>query len=118
MKVEGRIKVIGKTQEIGSKGFKKRELVVTVPDDKFPQHIPIQFIQDKVVLLDNLQVTQYVKVDVNLTGREWVSPQGEVKYFGSIQGWKIEVQPQSEIPKPPFETAEDLAQEQPDDLPF
>ena len=118
MKVEGRIKVIGQTQEIGSNGFKKRELVVTVPDEKYPQHIPIQFIQDKVSLLDNLIVTQYVVVDVNLNGREWVSPQGEVKYFGSIQGWKIEVHPQSEIPKPPFETTENLNQEQPNDLPF
>ena len=29
MKIQGKVKVIGEVQEIGSKGFKKRELVIT-----------------------------------------------------------------------------------------
>jgi len=118
MKVEGRIKVIGQTKEIGSKGFKKRELVITIPDEKYPQHILVEFIQDKTALLNDVIVGQKITVHININGREWINPQGEAKYFNAIQGWKIEVHPQSEIPKPPFETAEDLAQEQPDDLPF
>ena len=31
-----------------------------------------------------------VKISVNHRGREWTSPTGEVKYFNSIIGWKIE----------------------------
>ena len=31
MKIQGKVKVIGEVQVIGSKGFKKRELVITVP---------------------------------------------------------------------------------------
>ena len=31
-----------------------------------------------------------MSVGINLKGREWTSPQGEVKYFNSIQGWRIE----------------------------
>jgi translation initiation factor IF-3 len=32
-----------------------------------------------------------VKVFINLRGREWTSPEGVVKYFNSIQGWKVDV---------------------------
>ena len=40
---------------------------------------------------DNLQIGQIVKVHFNLQGREWTSPQGEVKYFNTVVGWKIEL---------------------------
>jgi translation initiation factor IF-3 len=86
--VIGRIKVINATQEV-SASFKKRELVVTT-NEQYPQHILIEFAQDKCDLLDNFQEGQEVKVSINLRGREWVNPQGETKYFNQIQGWKIE----------------------------
>jgi len=86
--VIGRIKVINATQEV-SASFKKRELVVTT-NEQYPQNILIEFAQDKCNLLDNFQEGQEVKVSINLQGREWVNPQGETKYFNSIQGWKID----------------------------
>jgi len=87
MEVTGRIKVINATQEV-SASFKKRELVVTT-EEQYPQHILIEFTQDKCDILDNYQVGQNVKVGINLRGREWVNPQGETKYFNQIQGWNI-----------------------------
>ena len=54
MKIQGKVKVIGEVQVIGSKGFKKRELVITVPDEKYPQHILVEFIQDKTALLNDV----------------------------------------------------------------
>ena len=45
--------------------------------------------QDKTELLDKFQVGKGVKIGINLRGREWVNPQGETKYFNSIQGWNI-----------------------------
>ena len=53
--------------------------------------IIIQFTQSKCALLDTLQVGQKVKVHFYLQGREWTSPQGEVKYFNTVVGWKIEL---------------------------
>lgn len=87
MDVQGRIKAIGQVQEISS-SFKKREFVVTT-QEQYPQDILIEFTQDKVNLLDSFQIGTFVKVDINLRGREWVSPQGEVRYFNTIQGWRI-----------------------------
>ncbi|GAB5563662.1 MAG: DUF3127 domain-containing protein [Winogradskyella sp.] len=125
MEVQGRIKVIGETQTFGSNGFRKREIVVTT-EEQYPQHIMVEFIQDKTDLLNNYQVGQQVKININLRGREWVNPQGETKYFNSIQGWRIEaVQPAAGDgnmpPVPPteaFEPVSDLNEDDHDDLPF
>ena len=88
MEVTGTIKVIGETQTFGAKGFRKRELVITT-DEQYPQSILVEFVQDKCDLLDKFEVGKNVKIGINLRGREWVNPQGETKYFNSIQGWRI-----------------------------
>lgn len=127
MEVQGKVKMVGETQTFGSNGFRKRELVVTT-EEQYPQHIMVEFVQDKTDLLNNYAVGQNVKVSINLRGREWVNPQGETKYFNSIQGWRIENigaantgggQPLP--PMPPadsFEPATNLNSDDHDDLPF
>lgn len=123
MEVQGKIKLIGDTKQYGNNGFQKREVVVTT-EEQYPQHLLIEFVQDKCPLLDSYKVGQPVKIGINLRGREWVSPQGETKYFNSIQGWRIEnLQPQQgggqNVPPPDqFEPANDLNDEDYDDLPF
>lgn len=125
MEVIGKIKMIGTEQQV-SPTFKKRELVVTT-DEQYPQHIMIEFVQDKCQLLDNCQPGEGIKVSINLRGREWVNPQGEVKYFNSITGWRVEklvAEPTSQPSMPPmptseaFEPATDFNEEAEDDLPF
>ena len=120
MEVLGKVKVLNPTQEV-SASFKKRELVVTT-DEQYPQHILIEFAQDKCSLLDNYQVGQNVKVSINLRGREWVNPQGETKYFNSIQGWRIEkVQAEAPAAAPqmqPMSPATNSKEDEGDDLPF
>jgi hypothetical protein len=88
MEVSGNIKVINPEQQV-SPTFKKRELVVTT-EETYPQHIIIEFTQDKCDLLNSYAIGDAVKVSINLRGREWQSPQGETKYFNSVQGWRIE----------------------------
>ena len=125
MEVEGKLKVIGETKEYGSNGFRKREVVLTT-EEQYPQFLNIEFIQDKTDVVDNFNVGDQVKIGINLKGREWVSPQGETKYFNSIQGWRIEslsdADPMGEMPPVPpadaFEPATDLNEEDHDDLPF
>ena len=90
MEIQGRIKTIFATESVGQNGFQKRDLVITT-DGQYPQDIIIQFAQGNCALLDNLQIGQIVKIHFNLQGREWTSPQGEVKYFNTVVGWKIEL---------------------------
>ena len=121
MELQGKIKLIGETQSIGSNGFRKRELVLTT-EEQYPQHIMVEFVQDKTDLLNNFQVGQSIKVGINLRGREWINPQGEAKYFNSVQGWRIEslaqAAPSQIPPADQFQPAPDLTSEEPDDLPF
>ena len=125
MEIQGKIKLIGETKTFGSNGFRKREVVVTT-EEQYPQHILVEFVQDKCDLLNKHNVGETVKISINLRGREWTNPQGEVKYFNSVQGWRIESlqtdQGESGMPPVPpieaFEPAEELNEEDHDDLPF
>lgn len=90
MEVIGIIKAKFDTQVV-SERFKKRDFVLTVePGSPYPQHVSFQLVQDKVSLVDNFNIGDEVKVLFNLKGREWVSPQGETKYFNTIDAWRIE----------------------------
>lgn len=125
MEVSGKIKWLDETKTYGEKGFRKREVVITT-EERYPQHILVEFIQDNCDLLDSFQIGQNVKIGINIRGREWVNPQGETKYFNSIQGWRIDVIQDNietdipSIPPPsPFEIADDNnGDDSEDDLPF
>ncbi len=125
MEIQGKIKMIDETKTFGNNGFRKREVVITT-EEQYPQHILVEFVQDKCDLLNKHKVGETVKISINLRGREWTNPQGEVKYFNSVQGWRIEsLQPdQGDSGMPPvppieaFEPAEELNEEDHDDLPF
>ena len=124
MEIQGKIKMIDETKTYGNNGFRKREVVITT-EEQYPQHILVEFIQDRCELLNPFQVGQQVKISINLKGREWVNPQGETKYFNAIQGWRIEnvqdAPPQGMPPVPPaeaFEPVNKLNEEDYDDLPF
>ena len=124
MEVAGKIKWLDETKTYGGNGFRKREVVVTT-EEQYPQHILVEFVQDKCDLLDSFNVGQPVKIGINLRGREWINPQGEAVYFNSIQGWRVEAAqleggagvPQA-VPAANFETTTDVDDNEPDDLPF
>ncbi len=125
MEVTGRVKMVEQTKEVGSSGFRKRDIVVTT-DEQYPQHISVQFVQDKCDILDAYKVGDNVKIDINLRGREWTNPQGETVYFNTIQGWRIaKIQadaPAQGVPPIPaaqsFAPADNFKEEDHDDLPF
>jgi len=123
MNISGKVKLINETKEYGTNGFRKREIVLTT-QEQYPQNILVEFIQDRTNLLDSFNVGDLVKIDINLRGREWTNDKGEIKYFNSIQGWRIEkVEDDFESQLPPLPTKEDLnisesSDNEPDDLPF
>ncbi|QHI68113.1 DUF3127 domain-containing protein [Tichowtungia aerotolerans] len=80
----GKVKLVQDSQTFAS-GFTKREVVVTVEDGKYPQDINLEFLQDKVSLLDNVSEGQEIKVSFDIRGREYNG-----RYFNNLVGWKIE----------------------------
>lgn len=121
--VNGKLKVINDTQVISDK-FQKREFVITT-NDTYPQDVLFQLTQDRVSVIDDFSENDMVNVSFNLRGREWTSPSGEVKYFNSLDVWKIEkVAENAPSPTPPdveptsVDTAQTTVDEDEDDLPF
>jgi hypothetical protein len=89
-KLQGTIKAIGATQKVSEK-FSKRDLVVTDTSSMYPQDISFQLAQDKCEVLDRFKVGDTVEVSFNLRGREWSSPAGELKYFNTLDAWRVEL---------------------------
>ena len=127
MELQGTVKKIGETQTFAS-GFQKRELVL-LTEEQYPQPIQIDFLSDKIDLLNNVSEGENVKIGINIRGKEWTNPQGEVKYFNSITGWRIEKvssentntqapQPNTFQPPAPTTNENPFADEGDDDLPF
>ncbi len=88
-KLNGIVKVVSPTVQVSEK-FAKREFVVTDASSMYPQDIMFQLTQDKCSLADSIQVNDQIEVSFNLRGREWTSPQGEVKYFNTLEAWRID----------------------------
>jgi hypothetical protein len=109
----GKIKLIQEAKTFDS-GFTKREMVVVVEDGKYPQEINLEFVQDKVALLENLETGQEVTVTFDIRGREYNG-----RYFNNLQGWKVtaagersDTAHSSAVPMAPQAEIED------DDIPF
>lgn len=120
-KLTGKIKVI-KPTEVTGKSFSKRDFVIET-SDQYPQLVTFQITQDKCALLDNMKVGSQVEVSFNLKGREWTSPAGEVKYFNTVEAWRIDkvgsAKPAiAEGSTPPPPPSSKPINEEEDDLPF
>jgi hypothetical protein len=122
MEVVGKIKMIDVTKEVGTSGFKKRDVVVTT-DEQYPQDILVQFVQDKCDVLNGFKVGENVTIGINLKGREWMNPKAELVYFNTIQGWNIKKDTNgidaTKVPNASeFELAGNAGSDESDDLPF
>ncbi|MCO5274778.1 MAG: DUF3127 domain-containing protein [Flavobacteriales bacterium] len=122
--INGTVKLVGQTQQISEK-FSKRELVVTESSGQFPQHIPVEFTQDKTSLLDPYAPGDEVSVTCFVNGREWTRD-GVTKYFLSLRGDRIEkagaparaAAPSAAATPPPPTMADMPPANGEDDLPF
>jgi hypothetical protein len=89
MQVKGKVIVVNPTTTISEK-FSLRKFVIET-QDQYPQPIEMQVTQDKCSILDTISVGMVVEVSINLRGKSWQNPQGETKYFNTLEAWKIDV---------------------------
>lgn len=115
----GKVKLVQDPQTFAS-GFTKREIVVTVEDGKYPQDINLEFLQDKVSLLDTLSEGQEIKVFFDIRGREYNG-----RYFNNLVGWKIEgsdaavpVPAAADDDRPPIPSDSEAPSELDENIPF
>jgi hypothetical protein len=123
----GKLHTIFDTKQV-SERFTKREFVVELTDNpKYPQAVLFQLTGDRCTQLDRFKVGDEVRIDFSLRGREWRSPSGELKYFNSLDVWKVEpargarramrddLPPRDDVPPP---RDDDRGPGRDDDLPF
>ena len=89
MEITGKLVEIFATVQIND-SFKKREFVVEYSDNsQYPEFIKFELFQDKSDIIDGYKVGEEVEVSFNLKGRKWNDPKGGVKYFNTLQAWRI-----------------------------
>jgi len=115
----GTVKVKRETKQVSEK-FKTREFVLTDNATSYPQTIQFQLTQDRCSMLDTVKVGDEITATFLLKGREWKNPQGEIKYFNSldvIRIAKVKSNQQEELAESSTPT-ERFTPTPDDDLPF
>jgi len=86
--------------------------------------VKFELVQDKCNLLDGFKVGQEVSVEFDLRGRKWTDQKGAVKYFNTLQAWRLSAADGSagsssgDQNGPPVEDSEDFSGEKDGGLPF
>ncbi|MEI7880958.1 MAG: DUF3127 domain-containing protein [bacterium] len=124
MNVSGKLVEIFETVKI-KESFQKREFVLEFASNpKYPELVKFELVQDKCNLLDNFKVGQEISVEFDLRGRKWTDQKGVVKYFNTLQAWRISSSDAAsggaspEQGAPPMEDSEDFSAEKDGGLPF
>lgn len=123
--ITGTLKAKYAEQQV-SERFRKRDFVLTDNSSQYPQYITFQLVQDRCSLVEPFREGDEIRVFFNLRGREWKAPAGDVKYFNTIEAWKIEpvqtAQPQNTGAPAATTAAPDITTfssgDDSDDLPF
>lgn len=93
--IEGKLIVKNDTVQVSDK-FKKREYVIETSETGgdgmvFIQKIIMQLTQDRVSLLDSLNIGDNIKATFNIKGRGWRKQESDpMKYFNNLEAWRIE----------------------------
>ena len=74
----------------------KRDLVLTVQSGQYENLNAFELMNDKCNLADSLTEGQEVTVHYNIRSREWNG-----RYFTNLIAWKIDGQPQAQVPATP-----------------
>jgi hypothetical protein len=83
MKIKGILKKKFEEKTISEK-FKKRDFLLTDNSLKYPQDILFQLVNDKCLLLNDLNEGEEIEIDFQINGKAWTSPSGEVKHFNTL----------------------------------
>ena len=89
MNIKGVLEVKGEAIKVSDKFSKREFVIIDNSNSAYPQPISLQLVNDKCSLIDNIAIGTEIDCSINLRGRKWTSPTGEIKYFNTIECWKI-----------------------------
>jgi hypothetical protein len=114
MDISGKLIEKFDTQQI-TDSFQKREFVIEYSDNgRYSDFIKFELIQDKCNLVDDYEINDHLEVHFNLKGRKWKAPDGEIKYFNTLNAWRLNRvssdNPAIDDTPPPFPSADSIIQ--------
>src|SRR5690606_26975886 len=80
---------VGEPTQITEK-LTKAELVVELPDEKYPQQVSFEVVNNNISKLENLSEGDSVEVTFDLRGRLVTLKSGEQRVFNTLSAWGIQ----------------------------
>ncbi|OUT61350.1 hypothetical protein SV7mr_04260 [Stieleria bergensis] len=90
--VTGVIHLIEETKTYGSKGFRKRMVVLEQDKGSFTNFVPVEFTRDACDSVDELNEGDEVEITYRLSGRRWQKDaNSEVRFFVNVEALSFRV---------------------------
>ena len=83
-KLKGKLIVKAEPRQITDK-FRVMDFVIQTPDEKYPQSIQFQVMNDRIQEMDKFTIGEEVEVSFDVRGREHNG-----KYYNTLNAYKVE----------------------------
>ena len=108
---------VGAIQEIGTKGFRKREIVLCEDEHaKYPHHLAWELKNDRVDYVSESDEGKLMTVTGYPESRQWQSKDGTLRTFTSMTAISVKICGE-DIPEPAEPTEDDISIDT-EDIPF
>ena len=84
LKLKGKLIVKSEPKQVSEK-FRVMDFVIEVQDQKYPQSIQFQLMNDRIAEMDKYSIGEDLEVSFDIRGREYNG-----KYYNSLNAYKIE----------------------------
>ena len=84
LKLKGKLIVKSEPRQISEK-FRVMDFVIETQDEKYPQSIQFQILNDRIAEMDKYSIGEELEVSFDVRGREYSG-----KYYNSLNAYKIE----------------------------
>lgn len=92
------MEIVGKLYQKGeaikrTETFTVREFVIEVENERNPQWndlIQFQVTNERITVLDALNIGELLQVTFDIRGRKWKSPDGREVFFNTLNAWRVE----------------------------
>lgn len=90
--VTGVVHLIEETKTYGSKGFRKRVVVLEQDKGSFTNFVPVEFTRDSCDAVDEMNEGDEVEITYRLNGRRWQKDaNSEVKFFVNVEATSFKI---------------------------
>lgn len=74
-----------------SEKFRYKEVLLELPDEKYPQPVMFRIVNEKIDEFERLNERDVIDISFNIRGRVWTNKEGNDQYFTNLDIWSLEV---------------------------